>query len=83
MPEDQILAAGDVIQGWEEVREAQYISAAQAWENLRQIILRGWRSWQRDLQTTIRCPVPPPMRYFSIILRNRIKSWSVWKAWKA
>ena len=50
---------------------------------LRQIILRGWRSWQRDLQTTIRCPVPPPMRYFSIILRNRIKSWSVWKAWKA
>lgn len=41
MPEDQILAAGDVIQGWEEVREAQYISAAQAWENFKTDYFEG------------------------------------------
>ena len=41
MPEDQILAAGDVIQGWEEVREAQYISAAQAWENFKDKYFQG------------------------------------------
>ena len=41
MPEDQILAAGDVIQGWEEVREAQYISAAQAWENFKAEYFEG------------------------------------------
>ena len=41
MPEDQILAAGDVIQGWEEVREAQYISAAQAWENFKTEYFEG------------------------------------------
>ena len=41
MPEDQILAAGDVIRGWEEVREAQYISAAQAWENFKTDYFEG------------------------------------------
>ena len=41
MPEDQILAAGDVIRGWEEVREAQYISAAQAWENFKTEYFEG------------------------------------------
>ena len=41
MAEDQILAAGDVIQGWEEVREAQYISAAQAWENFKTDYFEG------------------------------------------
>ena len=41
MPEEQILAAGDVIQGWEEVREAQYISAAQAWENFKTDYFEG------------------------------------------
>ena len=41
MPEDQILAAGDVIRGWEEVREARYISAAQAWENFKTEYFEG------------------------------------------
>ena len=41
MAEDQILAAGDVIRGWEEVREAQYISAAQAWENFKTDYFEG------------------------------------------
>ena len=41
MPEDQILAAGDVIRGWEEVREARYISAAQAWENFKAEYFEG------------------------------------------
>ena len=41
MPEEQILAAGDGIRGWEEVREAQYISAAQAWENFKTDYFEG------------------------------------------
>ena len=41
MAEDQILAAGDVIRGWEEVREARYISAAQAWENFKTEYFEG------------------------------------------
>lgn len=41
MPEDQILAAGDGIRGWEEVREAKYISAAQAWENFKTEYFEG------------------------------------------
>lgn len=41
MAEDQILAAGDVIRGWEEVREARYISAAQAWENFKAEYFEG------------------------------------------
>ena len=41
MPEDQILAAGDVIRGWAEVREAGYISAAQAWENFKTEYFEG------------------------------------------
>ena len=41
MPEDQILAAGDGIRGWEEVREARYISAAQAWENFKTEYFEG------------------------------------------
>ena len=41
MPEEQILAAGDGIRGWEEVREAQYISAAQAWENFKTEYFEG------------------------------------------
>ena len=41
MPEEQILAAGDGIRGWEEVREAQYISAAQAWENFKAEYFEG------------------------------------------
>ena len=41
MPEDQILAAGDGIRGWEEVREARYISAAQAWENFKAEYFEG------------------------------------------
>ncbi len=41
MPEEQILAAGDGIRGWEEVREARYISAAQAWENFKAEYFEG------------------------------------------
>lgn len=41
MPEEQILAAGDGIRGWEEVREARYISAAQAWENFKTEYFEG------------------------------------------
>ena len=41
MAEDQILAAGDVIRGWEDVREARYISAAQAWENFKTEYFEG------------------------------------------
>lgn len=35
LPEDAILAAGDEIRGWGEVREVNYVSAAQAWENFK------------------------------------------------
>lgn len=41
MQEEQILAAGDGIRGWEEVREARYISAAQAWENFKAEYFEG------------------------------------------
>lgn len=41
MQEEQILAAGDGIRGWEEVREARYISAAQAWENFKTDYFEG------------------------------------------
>lgn len=41
LPEDQILAAGDVIRGWTEVREAGYTSAAQAWENFKTQYFEG------------------------------------------
>ena len=33
LPEEQILAAGDDIRSWGEVREVNYVSAEQAWEN--------------------------------------------------
>ena len=35
LPEEQILAAGDDIRSWGEVREANYVSAEQAWENFK------------------------------------------------
>ena len=38
MPEDQILAAGDVIQGWEEVRERSIYPLPRHGRTLRQII---------------------------------------------
>ncbi|MCD7991349.1 MAG: ABC transporter permease [Clostridia bacterium] len=41
MPEDQILAAGDGIRGWEEVREAKYISTTRAWENFKTEYFEG------------------------------------------
>lgn len=41
MPEEQILAAGDTIRGWSEVREADYVSAAQAWENFKEQYFKG------------------------------------------
>ena len=41
LPEDQILAAGDVIRSWKEVKEARYISAAQAWENFKSEYFEG------------------------------------------
>lgn len=41
LPEEQILAAGDVIRGWTEVREAEYVSSAQAWENFKTEYFEG------------------------------------------
>ena len=35
LPEGQVLAAGDVIKGWGEVDHADYVSAAQAWEDFK------------------------------------------------
>ena len=35
LPEEQILAAGDDIRSWGEVREVNYVSAEQAWENFK------------------------------------------------
>ena len=83
MPEEQILAAGDGIRGWEEVREAQYISAAQAWENFKTDYFEGMEELAEGFADDNPLSGSAPMRYFSIILRNRIKSWSVWKAWRA
>ncbi|MET3568777.1 cell division transport system permease protein [Enterocloster citroniae] len=41
MPEEQILAAGDTIRSWGEVREVNYVSAAQAWENFKTQYFEG------------------------------------------
>ena len=35
LPEEQILAAGNDIRSWGEVREVNYVSAEQAWENFK------------------------------------------------
>ncbi len=41
LPEEQILAAGDIIRGWGEVREVNYVSAKQAWENFKTQYFEG------------------------------------------
>lgn len=41
MTQERILAAGDSIRGWSEVKEADYVSAAQAWENFKTEYFQG------------------------------------------
>lgn len=41
IPEDQILAIGDTIRGWSEVKRADYVSADQAWEKFKKQYFEG------------------------------------------
>lgn len=41
LPEEQITAIGDQIRSWGEVREVEYISAEQAWENFKTDYFKG------------------------------------------
>ena len=54
MSEDDIQKIGDEIRARDEVKEVKYVSAEEAWENLRKNILRESRIWQKDLRMTTR-----------------------------
>ena len=41
LPEDRILSIGDEIRSWGEVRDMEYISAEQAWENFKKDYFEG------------------------------------------
>ena len=83
MPEEQILAAGDGIRGWEEVRERSTYPLPRHGKTLRTDYFEGMEELAEGFADDNPLSGSAPMRYFSIILRNRIKSWSVWKAWRA
>lgn len=75
MPEDQILAAAMSSRAGRGA-EAQYISAAQAWENFKTDYFEDGGAG-RGFADDNPLSGSASYRYFSIILREQIKSWSV------
>ena len=47
MTEDEILAAGEEIKGWKEVRQAEYTSAEEAWDTFKAQYFDGSRRFGR------------------------------------
>lgn len=41
LPEEQILLAGEIINGWDEIKNAEYVSADQAWDNFQTTYFEG------------------------------------------
>ena len=64
MTEDEILAAGEEIKGWKEVRQAEYTSARKPGIHLRLSTLREPKIWPKGLKTIILWQILLPLRFF-------------------
>ncbi|MFR5725723.1 MAG: cell division protein FtsX [Clostridium sp.] len=72
MTEDEILAAGEEIKGWKEVRQAEYTSAEEAWDTFKAQYFEGAEIWPKGLKTIILWQILLPLRFFKRYFRSGV-----------
>ena len=80
LPEEQILAAGNDIRSWGEVREVNYVSAEQAWENFKIQYFEGMEELAEGFADDN--PLSGSASY-EIFLNSLDESWNALTVWRA